>query len=203
MHFKNLAILALTLTTLTACSAEPKHTNTSNAKDKPALNQNIYTQEQKASAENRLKFEEIKLTNDNKNFEGGAKLEDIKKIYGEPTNHEVIKAGNADLDNYTWEKKDATISIRLYKDSALAKSITKFAFDREIFVTKKEYDKITNGMSVEKVKDILGLPDNTSESLSSDKHQMQSAWTSNIKRPGNIIITFENHKVVKKVSNIF
>lgn len=153
----------------------------------------------------RLAFNKIKVTSNQTDFSGGSSLADLETLLGKPDKQEQKPAGEGvTLDVYTWTKGYSSITVHLFKDSTIARSIANFRFDREGSITKADFDKLTNGMSFTKVSELLGEPDVMSQVTSSDKAEIQAGWSSGIKTDSKspvIELTFQNDQLVEKKNN--
>ncbi|MDB8629630.1 DUF3862 domain-containing protein [Streptococcus mutans] len=143
----------------------------------------------------RLSFNKIKVTTDQNHFSGGTSIEQLRQWFGDPNKSEQRNAGNITLDSYTWVKDGAVINAQLYKNSTVARSISNFSFSREAKIGKEDYNELKIGESYKKVVEKLGEPDVLSQSMSSDKEEMQTVWSSGIKTKSSsatIVLYFEN-----------
>ncbi|HGD0903711.1 TPA: DUF3862 domain-containing protein [Streptococcus agalactiae] len=190
-------IVCLSFLGLTACSSSNTQ-QTSTSKSNVSQHKNIKADHE----ELRLKFNKVKLGVKANNFKGGTSLAELKQLFGgEPNEKFDTPAGNVTLKGYRWNVDDISITIQLLNDSSIVRSISNFKFIRDANITTKDYNSLKNGMSYNKVKELLGEPDDIYQAVSSDKEELQAAWISGIQSsdsdPG-INLTFENDKLTNK-----
>lgn len=152
----------------------------------------------------RLNFNKIKVSEDRTAFTGGTNLEELKKLLGEPVKHEKKPAGEVTLDSYTWERDGAAIVVHLYQNSTVARSITNFSFKRKAKISQSDFQKLQTRTSYKQVIEQLGEPDVLSQSVSSDKSEIQAVWTSDLQtesESADITLYFENDLLKNKFQN--
>lgn len=188
-------MLPLLVASLSACS-------TSKDKTTPPSSKTTTTAEvQKADHQDiRANVEKIKLATAAAEFKGGTSLEELIALFGQPTQHEKRPAGSVTLDSYTWKFDQVTLNVNLYDNSSIVKTISNFAFVRDLNLSQKDYQKLKKGMSYEAVKQILTEPDNYSQASSSDNQSLQAIWISGLKTEtngANISLAFENNQLTE------
>ena len=90
--------------------------------------------------------------------------------------------------------------MNLYQNSSIVKTISNFAFIRDLNLSQKDYQKLQKEMSYDQVKQILTEPDNYSQASSSDKQILQATWISGLKTEtngANISLVFENNQLIE------
>ena len=91
---------------------------------------------------------------------------EIIKLLGQPTSIQQINSSNQ-LTNLTWDTTDnddnVTIQITFENNKATAKSIQGLDIDRKKLLTMDDFSKLQNGDSYNKVINILGDPDEYSD----------------------------------------
>ncbi|VDC41984.1 hypothetical protein FMV2238Y02_04070 [Streptococcus canis] len=191
----SLLVLPLLALFLSACSPK-KEKKVQQSKDTTTL-----TETRKADhQEVRAHFEKIKLATAASEFKGGSNLEDLTALFGQPSHHEEKLAGSVTLDAYTWNFDQVTLNVNLYQNSSIVKTISNFAFIRDLNSSQKDYQKLQKGMSYDHVKQILTEPDNYSQAFSSDKQILQATWISGLKTEtngANISLVFENNQLTE------
>ena len=156
------------------------------------------------NADFRLNFNKIKVSEDRTAFTGGTNLEVLKELLGEPVKHEQKPAGDVTLDSYTWEKNGAAIVVHLYQNSTVARSITNFSFKRKAKISRSDFQKLQTNASYKQIIEQLGEPDVLSQSVSSDKSEIQAVWTSGLETKSEsaaIQLYFENNLLKNKSQN--
>ncbi|MGT2887255.1 DUF3862 domain-containing protein [Streptococcus didelphis] len=192
-------LLSLSCLSLGACKTKENHPKKADSDNKPALN--FQKKEETAHLDKRTSFEKIKVANAQGDFKGGSSLEDLKALYGEPSEHQEKPAGNVTLNAYTWVFDRVRIQANLFENSTIVKSISNFAYDRDYIISLKKYNQIKKGMSYSQVTSILTEPDDYTQASSSDKEQLQAIWISGLKatdKGANITLLFENNQLVEK-----
>ncbi|MGT2934701.1 DUF3862 domain-containing protein [Streptococcus castoreus] len=190
----NLLTLPFMITALTACSPH---------KDKKVSQTNKTTMTETKKAEHqdvRANFEKIKLATAASEFKGGTNLEELTTLFGQPSQHTKKTAGNVILDSYTWKFDQVTVSVSLYENNSIVKTISNFAFLRDLNLSQKDYQKLQKGMSYEDVKKLLTEPDNYSQASSSNGQTLQAIWISGLKTEtdnANISLVFENNQLTE------
>lgn len=191
-----LLLLSVLCFSLGACSI--KESNASKKGEKTALT--AKKNEPASHQDKRLAFEKIKVATAQEQFKGGTSIEELKELFGEPSSFEQKPAGNVTLDHYTWTFDRVSIEVNLFENSTIVKSITNFAFNRDLNISLKDYNKIKKGMSYNEVTKILTEPDDYSHASSSDKSQLQAIWVSGLKtktRGSHISLLFENDQLIE------
>lgn len=148
----------------------------------------------------RAKFEKVTLAKADSGFTGGTTLEELTDLFGEPASHSTRPAGNVSLDSYVWKFDHVAVTIDLYENSSILKTIANFAFQRDLSLSQKEYKKLQKGMTYAEVKKLLTEPDNYSQASSSDKESLQAIWISGLKthvNGANISLSFENDQLTE------
>lgn len=196
-----LVTLSLLLISLTACSNKNKEATS------PSSDTELLTSSSKTEHEDvRLNFNKIVLAQAANEFKGGTTLEELKAIYGEPTSQSQTPAGDVTLDSYTWNFDSVVVTVQLFENSSIARSISNFVFSRKATIDQKMYDKLENGMTFKQAIEILGEPDDFSQAVSSDKVELQAMWVSGFKsesnsdqsRSASITLSFENDALTQK-----
>lgn len=126
-----LPILMILLLSIVGCGSKPSQD------DKPLSS--VVTKEGVVTYENYLK---IKLD---------ATYDDVKGILGEGKKRE----GKVDVVSYKWEDQDKTIEVQTNKGKIESKSQTKLE-KTTAKLTEAQFNKITEGMTIEQVAAILG-----------------------------------------------
>lgn len=192
--------LSLALLSLAACSSkkEAKATNTE-------LETTVVKEDTTPAHQDiRIKFNDIKLASAADNFVGGTNLETLKKLFGEPVKHESVPAGDVTVDLYSWTFDQVALSVHLYKDSSIVRSISHFQFNREQTVKKSDVDALKisqngdKGDTFKAISDRFGQPDVMSQAISSEKEEIQAIWTSGLKtdKGATLILNFENNHLI-------
>lgn len=192
---KKLFLFSTTLllsATLAACSTTDKTTETSSS-----------VQPQQIVAKHsdvRLKFNQITLAKADQEFQGGTNLATLKELFGEPASHEQAPAGDVTLDVYTWQFEHVEVSVQLYQDNAIVRTISNFYFIRDPKIDVKTFEKVTDGMTYTQAVDLLGEPDVLSQAVSSEKEELQALWVSGLKtdNQAQIQLLFENNALKTK-----
>lgn len=192
MKLKKLLTLSATLglaLSLAACSTKSDTASDVEPRQIVAKHSNI-----------RLDFDKIVLAKADDEFKGGTNLATLKGLFGEPESHEEVPAGDVTLDAYKWSFDQVNISVQLYEDSAIVRSISHFSFIREDKVDKEIFDQLKDGMTYTQAIDLLGEPDVLSEAVSSDKEQLQAIWSTGLVNHGRsqIDLLFENNQLIAK-----
>lgn len=148
----------------------------------------------------RLKFNKIVLAKADQEFKGGTNLAQLKELFGEPAKHETVPAGDVSLDVYSWQFDYVDLTVQLYQDNAVVRSISNFYFIRDPKIGTKDFEALTEGMTYTQVIDKLGEPDVMSQAVSSDKEDLQAIWVSGLKtdNQAQIQVLFENNKLKTK-----
>ncbi len=190
--FKGLVLLIMLLA-LSACQKE--------SSSAPKESEATTSLRETKNLDFRLAFNKIKITQNQTDFSGGSSLAELKSLFGEPQKTEQKPAGDVTLDVYTWTKDDSTVVVQLFKDSAIARSISQFSFNREAKIGLKDFNQLKEGISYTKAKELLGEPDLLSQAISSDRYDTQAVWTSGLKSQSTsptIELKFENDKLTSK-----
>lgn len=148
----------------------------------------------------RLKFNQVVLAKADQEFKGGSNLATLKELFGEPKTHERVPAGDVTLDVYNWQFEQVSLTVQLYEDSAIVRSISNFYFIRDPKIDIKTFDKLTDNMTYTQAVDLLGEPDVLSHAISSDKEELQAIWVSGLKtdNQAQVQLLFENNKLKTK-----
>ncbi|MFC3927058.1 DUF3862 domain-containing protein [Streptococcus caprae] len=183
-------LLLLFSLSLVGCSSTKEEVTTTEASVKETANDF-----KAAHEELRLAFNQVQLGQEANEFAGGSSLSQLEGLFGTPNKHETLKAGDVDLDAYTWTADSVTISAQLYKDSAVAASISNFAFNRQPSISLEKYQGLSQGMTYTQVTDKLGEPDVVSKSVSTGRQDIQAIWVSGLytNSGGKIELTFEQN----------
>lgn len=189
--------LMLSLVSLSACSSKKEN----KVKDTKLDTTIVKKDTTPAHQDIRLKFNDIILATAANEFKGGTNLETLKKMFGEPSSHETVPAGNVSVDLYSWAFDQVSLRVHLYQDSSIVRSISNFQFNREQTVRKSDVDslKVSQGDklgdSFQTVSDKFGQPDVMSQAMSSEKEEIQAIWTSGLKTDSGatLILNFENN----------
>ncbi len=194
-HLLTLLLISFFTSFLVACST-PKD------KEPQPSDSEIITPRlhQAAHQDKRANFEKIKLATVDSSFTGGTSLEELISLFGEPSQHDPKTAGEVTIDAYTWQFDQVTLTVNLYQNSSIVKTISNFTFARELGLSQKEYQQLQKGMSYEDVKKILTEPDNYSQASSSDHQTLQAIWVSGLKTDtsgANISLVFENNQLTE------
>ncbi len=198
MTIKKLVTILLIPTICLAVAACSNKSDKEKSKDDKTVLENKKNQVA-PQQDKRLAFDKIKVASAKDQFKGGSTLEELKVLYGEPTKHEQKPAGNVKLDIYSWTFDRVEITINMFQNSTIVKSITNFAFTRDLKISLKDYNKLENGMTYNQVTKILTEPDDYTMASSSERDQIQAIWISGLKtnnRSANITLIFENDKLV-------
>lgn len=199
MFLKKTALVTtilLSFVALSACSSKNKVTD---IKTNPSA-QTFKTKNEDV----RIKFNQIHVANVSSEFKDGTTLEELKNLYGEPTGHEDIPAGDVTVNSYSWNSEGVSINAQLYENSTIGKAISNFSFIRKDTIDKKMYDGLNNGTSYEEIVSLLGEPDDYSQASSSEKEELRAIWGTGIKtknRGATITLVFENGKLTSKNSS--
>ncbi|MGT2742185.1 DUF3862 domain-containing protein [Streptococcus plurextorum] len=193
---QSLALLTA-LAGLTACKPTEKKEATKTQLDTSIIKQDTTP----AHQDIRLKFNDIKVANAAENFVGGTNLATLKEMFGEPAEHQSVPAGEVTLEQYIWKFDQVSVSIHLFQDSTIVRSISNFRFNREEIVSKSDVDalKITNGEQTgdtfKAISDKFGQPDVMSQANSSDIEEIRAIWSSGLKteKGATLILTFKNN----------
>lgn len=191
----NILLIPTLCLSVAACSNKTEKSKKTD--DKTVLDKK--TNQVAPQQEKRLAFEKIKVASSKNQFKGGSTLEELKELYGEPSKHEQKPAGNVKLDVYIWKFDRVEITINMFQNSTIVKSIANFAFARDLNISLKDYNKVKKGMTYNQVTKILTEPDDYTMATSSDRDQIQAIWISGLKsnvRGANITLVFENDKLV-------
>ncbi|KHD46761.1 DUF3862 domain-containing protein [Streptococcus hongkongensis] len=194
---KLIKILVIPTLCISVVACSNKSDKSSSSEDKTTLKQK--SAQASPHQDKRLAFEKIKIASASNEFKGGSTLEDLKSLYGEPNKHDKKPAGNVELDSYTWTFDHVTITINMFQNSTIVKSISNFAFNRDLNISQKDYNKLKKGMTYNQVTKLLTEPDDYTMATSSAKDQTQAIWISGLKskvRGANISLLFENDKLV-------
>lgn len=96
----------------------------------------------------------------------GYSKKEVIQLLGQPTSIQQIDDTNQIID-FTWDKidngKSIIIQVTFEKSKASAKSIQGLDIDRKQLLTKKDYNKLQNGDNYNRVLDVLGDPDDYSD----------------------------------------
>jgi len=97
----------------------------------------------------------------------GYSKDEVTKLLGEPTLSQNIDL-ESQVDSSTWNitnnNNKITIQITFQKNKATSKSIQGLDIDRKKLLTLEDYDKLQNGDNYNRVLNVLGDPDNFSDS---------------------------------------
>ncbi|MGT2771233.1 DUF3862 domain-containing protein [Streptococcus marimammalium] len=132
----------------------------------------------------RLKFNDVHIALLQDEFKGGTTIEELKTLFGDPTTIEQESAGQVTLDVYKWQFDNVEVTVKLYENSTVVRSISNFSFIRKATISKETYNDIADGTSYLEVKQVLGEPDVLSEVSSSDGREIQAIWISGLKSDG-------------------
>ncbi|MCU9533329.1 DUF3862 domain-containing protein [Streptococcus sp. CSL10205-OR2] len=132
----------------------------------------------------RLKFNDVHIALLQDEFKGGTTIEELKTLFGEPTAVEQEPAGEVSLDVYKWQFDNVEVTVKLYENSTVVRSISNFSFIRKASISKETYNEIAEGTSYLEVKQVFGEPDVLSEVSSSDGRDIQAIWISGLKSDG-------------------
>ncbi|MBJ8325615.1 DUF3862 domain-containing protein [Streptococcus pacificus] len=132
----------------------------------------------------RFKFNDVHIALAQDEFKGGTTFEELKTLFGEPTSIEQEPAGEVSLDVYKWQFDNVEVTIKLFENSTVVRSISNFSFIRKATISKEAYNDITNGTSYLEVKQVFGEPDVLSEVSSSEGRDIQAIWISGLKSDG-------------------
>ncbi len=190
--------LGFGLVALVACTAEDGSSEASGT----SISSSLSAQQNPTAAykEQRLAMDKVSYGVQANNFAGGSSIATLTSYFGQPTKTEQTPSGNVTLDVYTWQLGQVKIQASLFQDSTVALSISNFYFTREETITKKTSQKLTKGMSYDKVEALLGKPDDYSKAVSSDGEEMQALWVSGLrsqKSNPRITLTFKNGSLDK------
>lgn len=196
--------LSLSLISLAACSSQKKAEQSA---DPSTMKTSVIPKNEKAPHQDiRLKFNDIKVASAADEFKGGTTLEQLKSTFGEPASHETVPAGDVKLDLYTWNFDQVHLSVHLFENSAIVRTISNFQFIREQTITRSTVDalKVTTGDvpgdSFKTISEKLGQPDVMSQAISSDKEEIEAIWTSGLKTDtgATLKLFFVNNSLVTK-----
>lgn len=97
----------------------------------------------------------------------GYSKDEVIKLLGVPSSSQQIDQNNQ-LMNLNWEgtadNSEITVQIIFEKDKATAKSIQGLSIDRKKLLTTEDFDKLQDGDSYNHVINVLGDPDDYSDS---------------------------------------
>ena len=194
--FRIFLVAGIALLTTTACNKKKKTTSSSSSS-----NITLQSSSETPHKNIRLNLNSVHIAHAADQFQGGTTLEQLKNLFGEPSKSDQVPSGNATLDLYTWTFDKVIVTVQLFQDSTIARSISNFTFIRDATITSKKYNQLTNGLTYEQVVSILGEPDNLAQSASSDSENMQAVWNSGIKSKISnpyIELTFVNNSLTNK-----
>lgn len=155
----------------------------------------------------RTEFDSIKLGDLMQNGNGGAKLDDLKSKFGNPSSTSSSTTNGVKTDLVTWTNVEggwgANVIVSFTDGNAFSKNLTGFKLGRKQKITLADFNAFQNGTKYADFTSKWGQPDYYNESLIGGQKNVVAGYTSGVKGDlgSNFNVTFTNDALSGKTQS--
>lgn len=155
----------------------------------------------------RADFDSITLGDLMQNGNGGAKLDDLKAKFGNPSSTSSSTTNGVKTDLVTWTNVDggfgASVIVSFTDGKAFAKNLTGFKLSRKQKIDLAAFNSWQNGMKYADFTAKYGQPDYYDETLIGGTTTIVAGYTSGVKGDlgANFNVTFDNGALTGKTQS--
>lgn len=132
--------------------------------------------------------------------EGGSTVNDVKKMFGEPSSTSTSQIDGVNSQDLTWSKSGITITIQFIESKAVARSITGFEYLRKDRIGLKEFNALADGTSYDQVIAQFKKPDSITETIILGSKTTMATWVTGVKGDfgSSVVLTFTDNALTGK-----
>ena len=155
----------------------------------------------------RADFDSIKLGDLMENGNGGAKLDDLKAQFGNPSSTSSSTTNGVKTDLVTWTNVEggwgANVIVSFTGGNAFSKNLTGFKLSRKQKITLADFNAFQDGTKYADFTSKWGQPDYYNESLIGGQKNVVAGYTSGVKGDlgSNFNVTFTNDALSGKTQS--